>query len=207
MLNALSSVLGAWVVKLMATAVNTITVTITTDASSLDEAMSTANVNPGRAYYRDSSGGIVPDSPRITILRAPLVNEQRIICPIDEADSSISTCIAHDRAVKLLYLHLDPEQQRQYANTRSFRVRSQHGHLYRITYGSYYNVFRLNSHNQIIARLCAMPAGGLPIPDNMLFQKLMLESEEDKFWRLANVEDGHGAYLDINTTPPAGWLD
>ena len=90
---------------------------------------------------------------------------------------------------------LTAEQRAEFERTRSFKVRGKSGQQYRITYGATANVEMLTFSGAVCRRLCAGPPN-VPIPAMMLAQKLMLESHEAEFVRIAARGPG--------TTPAAG---
>ncbi|TAK84155.1 MAG: hypothetical protein EPO20_15845 [Betaproteobacteria bacterium] len=107
---------------------------------------------------------------------------------------------ACERSQKLLERCLAPAQRAEFARTSAFRVRGPSGQLYRITYGTISNIEVLGPSGAVCGRLCAAPAGTLPTPAVMLAQKLMLETRESEFLRIA--ADGPGT---TGTTGLATW--
>lgn len=91
---------------------------------------------------------------------------------------------AEAKALDLLARCLTPAQRAEFERFRSFTVRAASGQLYRVTYGSTANVEVLTPEGEVMSRLCAGPAG-IPIPAVMLAQKLMLETSEQEFIRIA----------------------
>jgi hypothetical protein len=92
---------------------------------------------------------------------------------------------ARERALALLVRSLSPAQRAEFQRSNTFTVRgSRSGQRYRITYATTANVEALGPQGTIERRLCAGPMG-VPIPSVMLAQKLMLESEEPEFLRIA----------------------
>ncbi len=97
---------------------------------------------------------------------------------------------ASERALDLLVRCLTPAQRSEFARSSSFKVRGQSGQQYRITYATTSNVEVLSPSGTVSRRLCALPAGDLPIPAVMLAQKLMLETRESEFLRIASGGQG-----------------
>jgi hypothetical protein len=91
---------------------------------------------------------------------------------------------ARERAMNLLLQYLTPAQRAEFERTCAFKVRGRSGQLYRITYATTANIEVLEQPGMVIRRLCAGPLG-VPIPDVMLAQKLMLEADESEFLRIA----------------------
>jgi hypothetical protein len=89
---------------------------------------------------------------------------------------------ADERARELLVRCLSPEQRRMFKDDGTFVVETPAGMRYRITSNDTYNVIDVASG----ARYCAYPGGVLPHADRMLGQKLVLETDPDSFFRVAN---------------------
>jgi hypothetical protein len=94
---------------------------------------------------------------------------------------------AKERAEALLRYSLDEEQAKRFAERREFVVTSRSGRRYRITHGTAGNVLELHPESEkTLARYCIHPAAHLPEADVMLAQKLLLETDEEAFLRIAN---------------------
>jgi hypothetical protein len=89
------------------------------------------------------------------------------------------------KAQALLEGMLTPEQIAQLAAHHWFEVISQHGHRYRINQGQRRNVQRLKKDGAHEAWFCIHP-DDVPDEDAMLAQKLLLETDERAFLRIAN---------------------
>ena len=96
---------------------------------------------------------------------------------------------AQERSLELLLQHLSPAQRTEFKRSKAFRVCGQSGQQYRITYGNAGNVEALTPAGAVSRRLCAGPLE-LPIPAVMLAQKLMLETQESEFLRIAALGPG-----------------
>ena len=92
---------------------------------------------------------------------------------------------ASERALDLLVQCLTPAQRTEFARSSTFKVRGQSGQQYRITYATTSNVEVIGPSGTVSRRLCAIPAV-------MLAQKLMLETREAEFLRIA--AGGPGTY-------------
>ena len=99
---------------------------------------------------------------------------------------------ASQRALALLRRCLDASQRAEFERTRGFVVCSPSGRRYRITYGTTANIDLVGEGGEILCRLCARPLD-VPAPAVMLAQKLMLESQEADFLRLAARHEILGA--------------
>ena len=88
------------------------------------------------------------------------------------------------RARELLFAQLTAAQRAEVERWHGFTVRGQSGRLYRIGFGSVANIEALDEHGNAEYRLCACPRR-LPAWGVMLAQKLMLESREAEFLRVA----------------------
>jgi hypothetical protein len=91
---------------------------------------------------------------------------------------------AHERSLNLLLRCLTPAQRADFARSNAFKVRGESGQQYRITYATTGNIEVLSQSGMVARRLCAGPVG-VPIPAQMLAQKLMLETHESEFLRIA----------------------
>ncbi len=80
---------------------------------------------------------------------------------------------------------LDPEQRAQFRKERYFEVITG-GRRYRVKHGWAGNVFRLNEQGQETDRFCIHPTREIPVADNLVSQKLLLEANEAEFLRIAN---------------------
>jgi hypothetical protein len=96
---------------------------------------------------------------------------------------------AQERSLKLLVRCLTPAQRSEFAASSAFEVRGESGQRYRITYGDTANIEVLAQSGMVVRQLCAGPVD-IPIPAVMLVQKLMLETQESEFLRIARVVRG-----------------
>lgn len=107
--------------------------------------------------------------------------------------------LADAKARKILMEHLSPVQRDQYEKFGYFDL-DVGGRTYRIKKGWSGNVQRLGkdekNQDRVLESFCIHPRERIPEEDNLLIQKLMLETEEAEFRRIANitVHDG-GRYL------------
>lgn len=85
---------------------------------------------------------------------------------------------------RLLLAHLSPGQRIEFASHGWFTVRAPSGRRYRIGYGTMANIHVPAGPNCDEHRLCAAPPA-LQAPAVMLVQKLMLETQEAEFLRIA----------------------
>jgi hypothetical protein len=92
------------------------------------------------------------------------------------------------RAAALLREHLDAEQAKQFAKDRSFTVITKDGRRrYRVREGFQRNIDQVDPSGKRLRTLCAHCIEDLPVHDQMLAQKLMLEHREEEFLKMANV--------------------
>lgn len=103
---------------------------------------------------------------------------------------------ARERAEQLLVSCLSPSQRQQYEENSTFTVTGQSGEHYTIHSFSAYNV------TSPTWSFCAGPQD-VPICDQMLAQKLMLETEEVQFLRIANKHPRPLDYLPYDAT----WIE
>ena len=101
--------------------------------------------------------------------------------------ASFSRAYAERRAEDLLVEHLTAKQQEQYLKSRSFTVKGgTTGCTYLIARGRVMNIYRLGRCGEKREHLCFHITYVLPVADNMLAQKIMLESSETEALEIAN---------------------
>jgi hypothetical protein len=93
---------------------------------------------------------------------------------------------AQQNARALLLSCLTPTQQEELATKWYFAVTTKSGNTYRIQDRQIYNVTRLDKQGRPLENLCVGLAEDVPLEDNMLAQKLLLETDEDRFLEIAN---------------------
>lgn len=89
-------------------------------------------------------------------------------------------------AEKLLLENLSQEQRQEYAHEKRFHVISQSGKRFQVKLGRAGNVMELNESGKGVNRFCIHPTEAVPDQDTMLAQKLLLETDEEKFRKIAN---------------------
>lgn len=96
---------------------------------------------------------------------------------------------AKDRALarskQLLEDCLTPEQSRELATTDAFHVRVRDGRVFKIARKFSHNVWLIEDGKPVI-EYCIVTDGFVPLYDNMLAQKLLLEAAPEDFFRIAN---------------------
>lgn len=90
---------------------------------------------------------------------------------------------AAERAERLLEACLTSGQREQLRKSGWFVVYSKSGRAYQIRRGRARNVVEVNTRRTY----CCHPVDNVPDADTMLAQKLMIETQEDEFLRMANV--------------------
>jgi hypothetical protein len=114
---------------------------------------------------------------------------------------------AEQRAYALLKRWLSHKQIAQLERHGYFEVRGSHsGKRYRISRDRIMNIDELDSEGSRVAVWCFGPMGNLPLGDNMLAQKIALETDEQAALAVANrgwPELRRGRYLQSNL-PNAG---
>lgn len=93
---------------------------------------------------------------------------------------------AKQRAEKLLFETLTPQQKEDLTKKGSFYLHTQSGRKYRIDRHTHGNVYLYDEKDRIVRKFCAQPSG-VPADDAILAQKLALETDEDSFLRVANA--------------------
>jgi hypothetical protein len=123
-----------------------------------------------------------------------------------QAGASAQRRKAEQRAYTLLKEWLSPEQLAQLERHGYFEVRGSHsGKCYRVRRDRNMNIDELDGKGFRVAVWCFGPAEGLPLGDNMLAQKIALETDEQAALAIANRawEGRRGRYLQSNP-PNAG---
>lgn len=123
-----------------------------------------------------------------TSTRAALLNEEetlRIQSEVIERETKKAEAL--QRANDLLMMCLSGRQRSDWRKHSFFEVRSQSGKTFRITNGYSMNVHELDENGRAVRTHCIVPKGvEVPVPDQLLMQKLMLETNEAEFMRVAN---------------------
>lgn len=88
------------------------------------------------------------------------------------------------------YLMLDsclaPDQRRDLAEKGRFYLHTASGKKYRIDRGTHGNVKLVDETDRELVQYCIQPPN-VPVPDAMLAQKLLLETDEETFLKVANA--------------------
>lgn len=93
---------------------------------------------------------------------------------------------ANARAKKLLLQNLNKEQIKSFSRYKKFLVQAPSGRVYELRDGWAGNVEEIKDGKRI-ARFCIHPGIKVPNCDNLLAQKLMLETDEERFRKIANM--------------------
>jgi hypothetical protein len=98
--------------------------------------------------------------------------------------------IAKMKARQLLLEHLTPKQKEQYEKLAYFDLEIG-GRIYRIRRGWSGNVQRIKKDekgvDKMLESFCIHPSEWVPEEDNLLAQKLLLETSEEDFRKIANI--------------------
>lgn len=97
--------------------------------------------------------------------------------------------MAELRAERLLLEHLSPAQRAEYRADGEFTVLASGGRRYLIRKGRQHNVFELDDEGVRVKELCGHVSERVPDADNILAQKLWLETAEDEFVAKCNIWD------------------
>jgi len=92
---------------------------------------------------------------------------------------------AKQRADELLKAHLTPQQREEFEQHNQFHLLIG-DKKYRIRRGRSRNIQLVNEQGAVVKTLCAHPSVMVPDGDCLLAQKLMLETDEQEFLRIAN---------------------
>ncbi len=129
----------------------------------------------------------VAEADRLQVELAARQEEERKRLKAEADKRAAEEAAADKRAEELLLSALDAEQKAEYARDQSFHVRAPRtGRRYRIRRGWAGHVERVEGNNRL-ERLCIHPVSRVPLPDNQLIAKLMIESDEESFRKTANI--------------------
>jgi hypothetical protein len=103
-----------------------------------------------------------------------------------EAERKQKEAEALQRAEDLLMLQLSERQKSDWKEHKAFDVISQSGKRFRITNRSAHNVFEYDKDGKRAVEHCIVSREHVPLPDQLVMQKLMLENHEADFMRIAN---------------------
>lgn len=135
--------------------------------------------------------GRVRETPEQAAERAAKAELARQAAAIEAAKVKVFTDMAKARARKLLFSMLSADQQKELDEKNHFHltVHSRDGSMkvYRIEHGYAGNVKLLGIDGQPVKRYCIHADYRLPYEDQMLAQKLLLETNEPEFLRIANM--------------------
>jgi hypothetical protein len=150
-----------------------------------DRAAWCAALDPSNQQEADRLGRIIAERDRAT---AAARNHEAVARRVQELEREHREQAEH-RARGLLLDHLTPEQRETYERDRWFIVEGESKTRYRVRDLGHMvaNVEMLNENNTVRHRLCAhVPMGRVPMGDQLLAQKIMLECSEPDFLRIAN---------------------
>ena len=126
------------------------------------------------------SGGIVELNP----LRGLSAEEQEQFARLSREEDHKRDNAAW-KAHELLLRHMTPRQRDDYEWEERFRVTTRRGHRYVIGKAYCQNVVRVSRRGKPMRVYCLSVAGGVPLGDVLLAQKLMLDADERQFLKVA----------------------
>jgi hypothetical protein len=91
------------------------------------------------------------------------------------------------RAETLLHDHLNDRQRRALRTRGAFRVKGESGRWYEVGRGHHGKLTELGRRGKPVSRLCVYATGGCPEADQMLAQKLYLETAEEVLRKAAYI--------------------
>lgn len=153
-----------------------------------------------RGWRRASSLDDLCEHAREQVAAALQRNEQRM------SEQTLELHHAKGRALGLLISLLSPDQYQEFQLCRHFHViGGSTGTRYRIRVASFANIDVLDSVGKPMYRLCALPAGNIPVYDVMAAQMLFLQNSttEEYFLQKAKV---YTALTEVRTPSKASWI-
>lgn len=91
---------------------------------------------------------------------------------------------ASNRARELLFRHITLEQRRCFMENEHFDVVAADGATYRLCERRSENIFKLDENGENVEGWCIHPREMVPVCDQLLAQKLMLESGDPSFFEI-----------------------
>jgi hypothetical protein len=103
-------------------------------------------------------------------------------------DYGIERSKAEEKSIELLKSWLSPQQRREYKKTLAFCViGSDTGTHYRLVSEPSYNILELDTEGALTGqKFCVVPAGHVTMGDQLLAQKIWLETDETRTLKIAN---------------------
>ena len=117
------------------------------------------------------------------------VNWEAVFHAVGESEGNKLKKI-EDKSKRLLLKNLTKAQKIVFKQTETIPVVGKSGKRYRITKRSAYGVEVLDKKGKLTHKMCFQldSSKNCPIYDQMLAQKLVLEADEKKAWKVANVQ-------------------
>lgn len=138
----------------------------------------------GNTFVAQGDQPVVWVAPSTEELSAIEQDRQRFAHEMEEREQRRKESNA--RAEALLKSLLTDDQRRSLEQMKQFAIRSQTGKPYRIRLSGSMNVDELDEQGKVLHTYCLVPKENLPLHDNLAIQKLMLETAEADFLRIAN---------------------
>jgi hypothetical protein len=143
------------------------------------KASSSACATANYVFYNGASG-LAPNSE----YEARLARELAAV-----TKGTAEKAAAEGRADALLKCLLAADQRAQYDREQAFEVltcREGRTRRYRLRRGFAGNVYLLDESGREIEKFCIHTSQDIPVADNLIAQKLLLEGDEEAFLRIAN---------------------
>jgi len=131
---------------------------------------------------RDAIRGIVPDRMQAGVVARAVYNER--MARHEQARKEAS-----DRAFKLLNGFLTTHQKKELQEKEHFHVVGQDGETYRIDVQKHQNVYLMKGNRRAIRYCAIMKDVRIPMYDMLLAQKLLIETDIQRFKEIANAKD------------------
>lgn len=146
-------------------------------------------INVWQNWAQTGSYTIVRQAPYVapveTAEQKAIREEQQKRYREEQAERERQRKLAAEKAEKLLKDWLDEQQLKEFEKERQFHVISAEGKRFRLKFGTHGNVEELDERGKAVARYCIQP-DAVPTGDAVLAQKLMLETDEKAFRKIAN---------------------
>lgn len=182
-LNQLVNTWNAWNITYSTSSATTMTITTTADCwPTWNDTYAVEAVDRENQIRRDILSGKRPSAEQQEKWR-----QEEIARKDAEAKRLREELTAKDKAIVLLKSCLTPQQIEEYEQKSCFHLHVG-GKVYRIEKGSHGNVKLVDKDGKVKRSFCVAPRG-VPEGDTLLAQKLLLETDEKRFYELANVTE------------------
>ncbi len=152
---------------------------------------STCSVTSGQIYFTWIKAAAA-HSPRPETADERAIREERNRIAQAEREAADKNrreeeAVAEQRAKDLLVATMNEEQKQSFQSERKFFLIGSDGERYEVDCTKrQHNVFAVDAEGRRVREFCLVQTGGTPLSDNHLAQKLLLETDAERFRKVAN---------------------